>query len=118
MSKALNVIDKFEDLDEQGFTGSGSCRCPRCGTTQPHLPGNPCRMKVCPKCKIPLARTVRAGEGIEEQQLKYFRFELDNGNIISIEATSEEEARERAEDRLKRSKIVKSLGEQPHSFPK
>ena len=66
MSKALNVIDKFEDLVEQGFSGSGSCRCPRCGHNQPHLPGQPCRLKNCPKCKIPMTRTIKAGEGLEE----------------------------------------------------
>lgn len=68
MSKALNVIDKFEDLSEQGFIGAGSCRCPRCGHNQPHLPGQPCRLKNCPKCNIPMARTIKAGESLEEAE--------------------------------------------------
>jgi len=94
MSKALNVIDKFEDLVEQGFSGSGSCRCPRCGATQPHLPGNPCRMKSCPKCKIPMTRTVKAGEGLEESELSpdvrsYLETVLWSSNDESDEAGGE-----------------------------
>lgn len=63
MSKALEIIDKFEDLDEQGGFGSvGVCRCPRCGFIQPHQPGQPCRLRSCPKCRIPLVRTIKARE--------------------------------------------------------
>ena len=54
-----------------------------------------------------------------EQQLYYFKFELDNGNIISVEATTEEEAKKRAEKKLKTAKIVKSLGQHtPQDFGK
>lgn len=53
-------------------------------------------------------------------KLKHFRFQLDNGSIISIEATSEEEARDRftRQGGLK-ARIAKSLGIAPyHDFSK
>lgn len=28
------------------------CRCPGCGYTIPHQPGQPCANKICPKCGI------------------------------------------------------------------
>jgi predicted DNA-binding protein (UPF0251 family) len=32
------------------------CICTKCGFEQPHVPGLPCWMMVCPHCNIPLAR--------------------------------------------------------------
>jgi len=50
-------------------------------------------------------------QGKTSQQLRYYRFKLDNSHIISVEATDEAEAKSRAERNLKKSKIVESLGE-------
>ena len=52
----------------------------------------------------------QARAALDEATLKYFRFELDNGAVISVEAEDEQEAKARAEKRLKKSKIVKSMG--------
>ncbi len=34
----------------------GNCICPKCQYSVPHLPGQPCNQKICPKCSIPLTR--------------------------------------------------------------
>lgn len=34
----------------QGMGPAKECRCPKCGFTQPHVPGNPCANQTCPKC--------------------------------------------------------------------
>lgn len=34
----------------------GSCICPRCGYTMPHVAGQPCNRKACPKCKTTMTR--------------------------------------------------------------
>ncbi|MDD5698163.1 MAG: hypothetical protein PHH77_06055 [Victivallaceae bacterium] len=28
----------------------GNCICPACGTTLPHIQGQPCSQRSCPKC--------------------------------------------------------------------
>jgi hypothetical protein len=34
----------------------GYCVCPNCGHREPHIAGQPCSRKTCPKCGIPLVR--------------------------------------------------------------
>jgi len=34
--------------------GTGECKCPKCGYTEPHTRGIPCTNKTCPKCGTPL----------------------------------------------------------------
>ena len=41
--------------------------------------------------------------------LTYYRFLLDNGNTIAVEATSRIEAKIRAENNLSTTKIIKDL---------
>lgn len=45
----------------QPSSGTGSrqssiCRCPQCGLTMPHVPGEPCSNKLCPNCHAPMVR--------------------------------------------------------------
>jgi hypothetical protein len=28
----------------------GNCLCPKCNYAEPHMPGEPCKSKKCPKC--------------------------------------------------------------------
>ncbi len=39
-----------------GAGPSGQCVCPNCGTTVPHVRGEPCMGKVCPKCGANMVR--------------------------------------------------------------
>ncbi len=39
-----------------GPQGSEQCICPKCGYTQKHMPGQPCRSKFCPECHVSLIR--------------------------------------------------------------
>jgi len=32
------------------------CVCPQCGTRAPHVPGEPCNQKICPKCGSQMVR--------------------------------------------------------------
>lgn len=34
----------------------GTCVCPNCGYTTPHVRGSPCMFKKCPKCGTLLVR--------------------------------------------------------------
>ena len=34
----------------------GNCVCPSCGHTEPHVVGQPCNQKTCPKCGTPMTR--------------------------------------------------------------
>jgi hypothetical protein len=34
----------------RGPAGSTTCRCPKCGHTEPHRPGAPCSSRSCPRC--------------------------------------------------------------------
>ena len=34
----------------------GQCVCPQCGQRVPHVVGQPCNQKICPKCVVPMAR--------------------------------------------------------------
>ncbi len=34
----------------------GNCLCPNCGNTVPHIVGQPCNQKVCPKCGTRMTR--------------------------------------------------------------
>ena len=34
----------------------GSCVCPSCGHKDPHVAGQPCYLKSCPKCGTKMAR--------------------------------------------------------------
>ena len=34
----------------------GSCVCPNCGHSEPHVVGQPCYQKTCPKCGTPMTR--------------------------------------------------------------
>ena len=34
----------------------GSCICPNCGHKVPHVAGQPCNQKTCPKCGATMAR--------------------------------------------------------------
>ena len=33
-----------------GSGPGGTCVCPKCGTRAPHMVGDPCYNKTCPKC--------------------------------------------------------------------
>ncbi len=39
-----------------GFGAHGTCICPRCGLTQEHRPGRPCKRERCPGCGVALLR--------------------------------------------------------------
>ncbi len=34
----------------------GSCVCPSCGHKAPHIPGQPCNQRTCPKCETMMVR--------------------------------------------------------------
>jgi hypothetical protein len=34
----------------------GDCVCPSCGHKEPHVVGQPCYQKKCPKCGTPMIR--------------------------------------------------------------
>jgi len=34
----------------------GNCLCPNCGHTVPHIVGQPCNQKTCPKCGTRMTR--------------------------------------------------------------
>ena len=34
----------------------GSCFCPNCGHTAPHIAGQPCNQKTCPECGATMTR--------------------------------------------------------------
>jgi uncharacterized Zn finger protein (UPF0148 family) len=34
----------------------GYCVCPNCGYREPHIAGQPCLQKTCPRCGTPLVR--------------------------------------------------------------
>jgi len=34
----------------------GNCVCPGCGHTEPHVVGQPCNQKACPKCGAQMTR--------------------------------------------------------------
>jgi len=34
----------------------GKCVCPKCGHTQDHVAGQPCREQTCPKCGTRMVR--------------------------------------------------------------
>jgi len=34
----------------------GLCICPKCNTTVPHNPGQPCSQMVCPKCGMQMTK--------------------------------------------------------------
>lgn len=34
----------------------GNCVCPNCGHTEPHVVGQPCNQKTCPKCGTHMTR--------------------------------------------------------------
>jgi len=39
------------------FEGAGGyCICPSCGYKEPHLQGDPCMNKTCPKCGAKMTR--------------------------------------------------------------
>jgi hypothetical protein len=39
------------------FVGPGGhCVCPSCGYSEPHIAGQPCNAKTCPKCGKALTR--------------------------------------------------------------
>ncbi len=43
-----------------GGTGAGpggECVCPACGHREPHVVGQPCYRKRCPKCGTPMVRS-------------------------------------------------------------
>ncbi len=39
-----------------GFGAHGACICPKCGRTQEHRPGRPCKRERCPECGVALLR--------------------------------------------------------------
>ena len=39
-----------------GFGAHGACICPKCGQTQEHRPGRPCKRERCPDCGVALLR--------------------------------------------------------------
>lgn len=39
-----------------GFGSHGACICPKCGQTQEHRPGRPCKRERCPDCGVALLR--------------------------------------------------------------
>lgn len=39
-----------------GFGAHGACICPKCGRTQEHQPGRPCKREQCPECGVALLR--------------------------------------------------------------
>ena len=39
-----------------GFGSGGACICPKCGITQEHRPGRPCKRERCPECGVALLR--------------------------------------------------------------
>lgn len=39
-----------------GFGSRGACICPKCGKTQEHRPGRPCKRERCPECGVALLR--------------------------------------------------------------
>lgn len=39
-----------------GFGAHGACICPKCGKTQEHRPGRPCKRERCPECGVALLR--------------------------------------------------------------
>ncbi len=39
-----------------GFGAHGACICPKCGRTQEHQPGRPCKRERCPECGVALLR--------------------------------------------------------------
>lgn len=34
----------------------GNCVCPKCGATVPHVAGQPCNQRDCPKCGTKMTR--------------------------------------------------------------
>ena len=34
----------------------GNCVCPKCGHKEPHIAGQPCNQKTCPKCDTKMTR--------------------------------------------------------------
>ena len=47
---------KIEGSCAAGHACPAFCICPQCGYEQPHVPGVPCRMTLCPHCNQPLTR--------------------------------------------------------------
>ncbi|MBL7107084.1 MAG: hypothetical protein ISS77_05715 [Phycisphaerae bacterium] len=35
----------------------GNCVCPKCGYKEPHIVGQPCNQKTCPKCGTIMTRS-------------------------------------------------------------
>lgn len=40
----------YADRDVFGCGPGGKCICPKCGHSIPHVTGEPCTSKACPKC--------------------------------------------------------------------
>ena len=36
----------------------GNCVCPKCGHKEPHIAGQPCNQKMCPKCDTQMTRAM------------------------------------------------------------
>ncbi len=44
------------------------CGCTRCGYTQAHTPGVPCRETICPHCGVPLLKMDAAGKVVQSPE--------------------------------------------------
>ena len=49
---------RFGLFGGRGLGPGGECYCPSCGYTEPHVAGQPCMFKTCPRCGGRLVRRI------------------------------------------------------------